>query len=56
MGPTPLVQHAAIAAAEARAVTVLEGAVLLQLHRRRKTLIKKDIEYVRRIKGELLDA
>ena len=30
--------------------------VMLQLHRKRKTLVKKDIEYVRRIKGELLDA
>jgi histone H3 len=43
-------------AAEAYATSTLEGAVMLQLHRKRKTLIKKDIEYVRRIKGELLDA
>jgi histone H3 len=43
-------------AAEAFATTTLEGAVMLQLHRKRKTLVKKDIEYVRRIKGELNDA
>ena len=43
-------------AAEAYATTTLEGAVMLQLHRKRKTLVKKDVEYVRRIKGELLDA
>jgi len=43
-------------AAEAFATSTLEGAVMLQLHRKRKTLVKKDIEYVRRIKGELLDA
>ena len=43
-------------AAEAYATSTLEGAVMLQLHRKRKTLVKKDIEYVRRIKGELLDA
>ena len=29
---------------------------MLQLHRKRKTLVKKDIEFTRRIKGELLDA
>jgi histone H3 len=43
-------------AAEAYATSTLEGAVMLQLHRKRKTLVKKDIEYVRRIKGDLLDA
>lgn len=43
-------------AAEAFATGTLEGAVMLQLHRKRKTLVKKDIEYVRRIKGEVLDA
>ena len=43
-------------AAEAFATGTLEGAVMLQLHRKRKTLVKKDVEYVRRIKGELLDA
>jgi histone H3 len=43
-------------AAEAFGTSTLEGAVMLQLHRKRKTLVKKDIEYVRRIKGELLDA
>jgi histone H3 len=43
-------------AAEAYATSTLEGAVMLQLHRKRKTLVKKDIEYVRRIKGEVLDA
>jgi histone H3 len=43
-------------AAESFATSTLEGAVMLQLHRKRKTLVKKDIEYVRRIKGELLDA
>jgi histone H3 len=43
-------------AAEAFGTTTLEGAVMLQLHRKRKTLSKKDIEYARRIKGELLDA
>ena len=42
-------------AAEAYATSTLEGAVMLQLHRKRKTLVKKDIEYVRRIKGELLN-
>merc|ERR1712167_327745 len=42
-------------AAESYATSTLEGAVMLQLHRKRKTLVKKDIEYVRRIKGELLD-
>ena len=42
-------------AAEAYATSTLEGAVMLQLHRKRKTLVKKDIEYVRRIKGDLLD-
>merc|ERR1719291_1009416 len=41
-------------AAEAYAVSTLEGAVMLQLHRRRQTLVKKDIEFVRRIKGEIL--
>merc|ERR1719265_301 len=40
-------------AAEAYAVSTLEGAVMLQLHRR-QTLVKKDIEFVRRIKGEIL--
>lgn len=43
-------------AAEAHATSTLEAAVLLQLHRKRKTLVQKDIEYVRRIKGEILDA
>jgi histone H3 len=43
-------------AAEAYATSTLEGAVMLQLHRKRKTLVKKDIEYVRRLKGELRDA
>ena len=42
-------------AAEAYATSTLEGAVMLQLHRKRKTLVKKDIEYVRRIKGEVLN-
>eukprot|EP00665_Eupelagonemidae_sp_cell47_P003033 gene3033-3553_t len=37
--------HCLQEAAEAYAVTVLEGAVMLQLHRRRKTLTSKDIDY-----------
>ena len=32
-------------AAEAFATTTLEAAVMLQLHRKRKTLVKKDVEY-----------
>lgn len=43
-------------AAEAYAVNLLEGAVLLQLHRKRKTLVKKDINYCRRIKENDFDA
>ena len=43
-------------AAEAFATSTLEGAVMLQLHRKRKTLVKKDVEYVRRIKGDLIDS
>eukprot|EP01062_Namystynia_karyoxenos_P051027 TRINITY_DN3990_c0_g5_i1.p1 TRINITY_DN3990_c0_g5~~TRINITY_DN3990_c0_g5_i1.p1 ORF type:complete len:175 (+),score=50.89 TRINITY_DN3990_c0_g5_i1:107-631(+) len=41
-------------ATEAYATRLFEGAVMLQLHRKRTTLTKKDLEYVRRIRGELL--
>jgi len=39
-------------AAENYMVGVFEGAVILQLHRQRKTLNQKDINYTRRIRGE----
>eukprot|EP01062_Namystynia_karyoxenos_P015837 TRINITY_DN1577_c0_g1_i2.p2 TRINITY_DN1577_c0_g1~~TRINITY_DN1577_c0_g1_i2.p2 ORF type:complete len:137 (+),score=34.80 TRINITY_DN1577_c0_g1_i2:80-490(+) len=42
------------AATEAYAVRLFEHAVLLQVHRKSKTLNKKDLEYVRRIRGEIL--
>eukprot|EP00755_Sulcionema_specki_P025176 Sspe_Gene.82730::Locus_54226_Transcript_1_1_Confidence_1.000_Length_505::g.82730::m.82730/K11253/H3; histone H3 len=42
-------------AAEAYLVGVFEHAVILQLHRSKKTLSWKDLNYTRRIRGELLD-
>eukprot|EP00754_Rhynchopus_humris_P016976 Rhum_TRINITY_DN14539_c0_g1::Rhum_TRINITY_DN14539_c0_g1_i2::g.95820::m.95820/K11253/H3; histone H3 len=41
-------------ATEGYAVGLFEHAVILQLHRKRKTLTKRDVEYTRRIRGELL--
>eukprot|EP01062_Namystynia_karyoxenos_P048921 TRINITY_DN3737_c0_g1_i6.p2 TRINITY_DN3737_c0_g1~~TRINITY_DN3737_c0_g1_i6.p2 ORF type:complete len:134 (+),score=54.35 TRINITY_DN3737_c0_g1_i6:78-479(+) len=41
-------------ATEGYAVHLFEHAVILQLHRKRKTLTKRDLEYTRRIRGELL--
>eukprot|EP01062_Namystynia_karyoxenos_P015839 TRINITY_DN1577_c0_g1_i4.p1 TRINITY_DN1577_c0_g1~~TRINITY_DN1577_c0_g1_i4.p1 ORF type:complete len:149 (+),score=40.24 TRINITY_DN1577_c0_g1_i4:80-526(+) len=46
--------HAIQAATEAYAVRLFEHAVLLQVHRKSKTLNKKDLEYVRRIRGEII--
>jgi histone H3 len=40
-------------AAESYMVGLFEGAVILQLHRGKKTLNNKDLNYTRRIRGEL---
>eukprot|EP01062_Namystynia_karyoxenos_P048777 TRINITY_DN37261_c0_g1_i11.p1 TRINITY_DN37261_c0_g1~~TRINITY_DN37261_c0_g1_i11.p1 ORF type:complete len:140 (+),score=54.43 TRINITY_DN37261_c0_g1_i11:71-490(+) len=40
-------------ATESYLVGVFEGAVILQLHREKKTLTWKDLNYTRRIRGEL---
>ncbi|KAJ9452034.1 histone H3.3 type 2 [Diplonema papillatum] len=41
-------------ATESYLVSVFEGAVILQLHRNKKTLTWKDLSYCRRIRGDLL--
>ena len=43
-------------AAESYLVGLFEGAVILQLHRQKKTLTNKDLNYTRRIRGELTGA
>ena len=43
-------------ACESYLVGVFEGAVILQLHRGKKTLTWKDLNYTRRIRGEILPA
>ena len=40
-------------AAENYLVSVFEGAVILQIHRNRKTLNFKDLNYTQRIRGEI---
>lgn len=40
-------------AAESYLVGLFEGAVILQLHRGKKTLTNKDLNYTRRIRGDL---
>eukprot|EP01061_Rhynchopus_euleeides_P034297 TRINITY_DN5806_c0_g1_i1.p2 TRINITY_DN5806_c0_g1~~TRINITY_DN5806_c0_g1_i1.p2 ORF type:complete len:144 (+),score=75.85 TRINITY_DN5806_c0_g1_i1:64-495(+) len=40
-------------AAEQYIIGVFEGAVILQLHRKKKTLVQKDLHYTMRIRGEL---
>ena len=41
-------------AAEQYLISVFEGAVILQLHRKKKTLIQKDLSYTVRIRGDNL--
>ena len=43
-------------ATESYMVGLFEGAVILQLHRGKKTLTWKDLNYTRRIRGEILGA
>ena len=41
-------------ASEQYLISVFEGAVILQLHRKKKTLIQKDLSYTIRIRGDNL--
>ena len=41
-------------ACEQYLISVFEGAVILQLHRKKKTLIQKDLSYTIRIRGDNL--
>ena len=41
-------------ATEQYLISVFEGAVILQLHRKKKTLIQKDLSYTVRIRGDVL--
>eukprot|EP01061_Rhynchopus_euleeides_P019334 TRINITY_DN31752_c0_g1_i1.p1 TRINITY_DN31752_c0_g1~~TRINITY_DN31752_c0_g1_i1.p1 ORF type:complete len:165 (+),score=16.90 TRINITY_DN31752_c0_g1_i1:48-497(+) len=43
-------------ATESYMVGLFEGAVILQLHRGKKTLTWKDLNYTRRIRGEIIKA
>eukprot|EP01061_Rhynchopus_euleeides_P023888 TRINITY_DN386_c0_g1_i5.p1 TRINITY_DN386_c0_g1~~TRINITY_DN386_c0_g1_i5.p1 ORF type:complete len:148 (+),score=84.67 TRINITY_DN386_c0_g1_i5:26-469(+) len=40
-------------ASEQYLIGVFEGAVILQLHRKKKTLVQKDLHYTIRIRGDL---
>eukprot|EP01062_Namystynia_karyoxenos_P004491 TRINITY_DN11591_c0_g1_i5.p2 TRINITY_DN11591_c0_g1~~TRINITY_DN11591_c0_g1_i5.p2 ORF type:complete len:167 (+),score=42.03 TRINITY_DN11591_c0_g1_i5:66-503(+) len=50
---SPGALHALQEACEAYAVLTLEHGVLLQLHRKRKTLSEADLKIVRRVRGEI---